>query len=278
MLAIASVEGEVFTAEVVARVQGLDEDEVLGHLSGPLSRQHNLVRAHSLEHLHPGGQRLSRYHFRHHLFRKHLYDRLDVMERAHLHEAVGHRLEALHQTDAAALATVASRLAFHFDAAGLVGKAVVYLLQAARRALLLSANEEAMALYRQGLALLETLPASDERDRSEMDLQTLLIYSLSGVGRWGVREQLEAATRAYELSQRLEESGPLVPALLRLAGIVIGQGEHRQGLDLSGQALRLAQQAKEPPHLALAHQRVGVLAENSHPLEVQPASQHSSFA
>jgi hypothetical protein len=39
-LRVASVEGEVFTAEVVARVRATDEREMLGCLSGELDRKH----------------------------------------------------------------------------------------------------------------------------------------------------------------------------------------------------------------------------------------------
>jgi steroid 5-alpha reductase family enzyme len=39
-LRVASVEGEVFTAEMVARVQATDEREMLGCLSGELDRKH----------------------------------------------------------------------------------------------------------------------------------------------------------------------------------------------------------------------------------------------
>jgi adenylate cyclase len=157
MLATASVQGEMFAAEVVARVQGLDEEEVVRRLSGPLSKQHRLVRAHSLERLGTGGLRLSRYRFHHYLFQKYLYGRLDAVERVRLHEAVGNELEALYGEGTA---EVAVQLAYHFEAAGLADRAVGYLLQAGRRAFQLSANEEAIAHFTRGSALLEALPES----------------------------------------------------------------------------------------------------------------------
>ena len=42
---IASVEGEVFTAEIVAQVQEKSDSEMIGALSGTLNRTHRLVRA-----------------------------------------------------------------------------------------------------------------------------------------------------------------------------------------------------------------------------------------
>jgi len=49
VLRVASVEGEVFTAEVVARIQAADEREIIRCLSGQLTRQHRLVAAQSLQ-------------------------------------------------------------------------------------------------------------------------------------------------------------------------------------------------------------------------------------
>src|SRR5262249_17597213 len=125
ILTIASVEGETFTAEVVARVQQLNERGLVQRLSQELDKQHRLVTAHILAWL--GPQRLSLYRFRHQLFQQHVYHRLTEMERAYLHEAVGSVLEALYheQTE-----QVAVQLARHFEEAGLREKALTYLLQA----------------------------------------------------------------------------------------------------------------------------------------------------
>jgi predicted ATPase len=90
-LAVASVEGEEFTAEAVARVVACDEQEIIQRLSGPLSRQYRLIAAQGLQRLGPFGQRLSRYRFRHYLFQKYLYGHFDEVERAHQHEAMGTR-------------------------------------------------------------------------------------------------------------------------------------------------------------------------------------------
>jgi hypothetical protein len=86
-LRVASVEGEMFTAEVVARVRAADEREVVGRLSGELDRTHRLIRAQAIERL--GARRVSRYRFRNYLFQKYLYDDMDEVERAYLHEDVG---------------------------------------------------------------------------------------------------------------------------------------------------------------------------------------------
>jgi predicted ATPase len=148
-LRVASVEGEVFTAEVVARVRGGDERKVVGRLSGELDRRHRLVRAQGIQRM--DGQRMSHYRFRHILFQRYLYNSLDEVERAHLHEAVGNTLEALYEDQAseiAAIATIAAiavQLAWHFQEAGIAEKAIHYLHQAGEKAVQLSAYQEGIA-------------------------------------------------------------------------------------------------------------------------------------
>jgi DNA-binding SARP family transcriptional activator len=117
ILAAACVEGETFTAEVVACALNLDEEEIIQQLSGPLSKQYRLVRATGMERL--GDQRLSRYHFRHTLFREVLYRRLDEVERVRLHEATANSLEALYAPHEDRQVEISEQLASHYAAAGL---------------------------------------------------------------------------------------------------------------------------------------------------------------
>ncbi len=128
LLAVASVEGDEFHADVLARVLDLSLPAVIADLSGPLGRQARLVAPGRLGVV--GDRQLARYHFRHGLFQSYLYDRLDAATRAHLHGAVGAALEELYgaQTDHLAI-----RLARDFEIAGLASKAAAYLLKAGCR-------------------------------------------------------------------------------------------------------------------------------------------------
>ena len=93
VLKVASVEGGDLTAEVVARIENIDEREIIRLLSEEADKRHQLVRA--LDVRRAGAQRLSVYRFRHILFQKYLYQSLDRVERSYLHESVGTTLEAL---------------------------------------------------------------------------------------------------------------------------------------------------------------------------------------
>jgi DNA-binding SARP family transcriptional activator/predicted ATPase len=257
LLAVASVEGEVFTAEVLARVQGVAAEEITRQLSGALSQAHRLVMAHGVERLEPEGRRLSRYRFRHVLFQQYLHHALDAVERARLHEAVGAALEALLAGHPDELASHAPELAWHFEAAGLPEKAAEYLLCAGRRAYWLSAPQEAITLCRRGLALLETRPDSDERARRELELQLALDAPCRDVYGWGSPEQTLALTRAYQLGQRLGEPARLLPALRALCNLGIAGAQHEHTLALARQILSLAEQAQEPAHVVFGHHMFG---------------------
>ena len=116
LLAAASIEGEEFTAEIIARVLGVDESAIRQCLDGELGDRHRLVAAVSVRRL--GVRKRSRYRFRNHLFQCYLYNHLDAVKRVHLHEAVGNALEELCGEAPDDLDALAPRLAWHFEMAG----------------------------------------------------------------------------------------------------------------------------------------------------------------
>jgi DNA-binding SARP family transcriptional activator len=251
-LRLASVEGDEFTAEVLARVQGVEATDLYRRLSGPLTKEHHLVVASDV--LRVAGHRLSRYRFRHHLFQQYLYSRLDEVEKAHRHDAVGRALEELYGEQAP---RVARELARHFEFAGMVEKTVEYRLQAGNQAMELLAHREAVEDFHHALAFLATLPESPERDRQELRLQFGLGSSLLATEGIGSRARIEAYARAYELSRRLGERVQLWPALHALASSSTSRGEYLQAVELGEQLLDLAERSAEPAVVALAHFTLG---------------------
>jgi tetratricopeptide (TPR) repeat protein len=148
ILSVASVEGEEFTAQVVAQVQGVDELRVLRSLSMELDKRHHLVREQPT--LQVGCRRLARYLFAHALFQEHLYGELSDGERALLHDRVARALESLYQ---GRLGDAVVRLARHYSEAGDKERALKYLVMAGDAALASYAHKEAEDYFRRGLAL-----------------------------------------------------------------------------------------------------------------------------
>jgi len=149
LLQAASVEGETFTAEVVARALGANEREMVQQLSR-LDREHRLVSAQGIRRR--DGQSLSRYRFRHILFQRYLYNSLSEAEQVYLHDDVGTALEALYGVGTEEIAAIAPQLARHFQEAETAEKAADYFSQAGDRARRLYAHQEAVDHYQQAIA------------------------------------------------------------------------------------------------------------------------------
>ncbi len=254
-LTIASVEGEAFTAEVVAHIQKSEEQEIVRCLSGDLSRQHRLVTAQSRQRL--GQQPLSRYRFHHFLFQKYLYNDLDTVERASLHEAVGETLEKLYGPQETVLATMFGQLAWHYQEAGVTQKAVAYCQKAGERAWQLSASEEAITHLRQGLALLEKLPESPEWKQQELALHMGLAMPLQATKGFAAPEVQQTYDRAYLLCQQVGQTSQLFAVLGFLGSYYLTSGQYHKSFEMARQIFELGQQFQDPLQIALGRLGLG---------------------
>ncbi len=260
-LRAASVEGETFTAEVLAQVRATDERSILERLSGELDRKHRLIRAQSIQRV--DGQLLSCYRFRHILFQRYLYSSLDEVERVHMHEQVGTALERLYGASeknaaATAIATIAPQLALHFQEAGIAQKAIHYLHQAGERAIRLSAYQEAVAHYTRGLALLASVP--DSPDRTEQELALQISLGIAWKGNMPNPEGERALTRARELCVGTGKTSQLSRVLGELAIFPYVRAEHRKALELGEEALSMALKANDALLEALHHWHLGYVS------------------
>jgi DNA-binding SARP family transcriptional activator len=165
ILAVASVEGETFTAQVVARVQGLGERPLLSALSQELERRHHLVQARGeiqVDHIF-----LSRYRFTHTLFQQYLYNTFSPGERRLLHGEIAAVLEDLYEEEGEQITV---QLARHYAEAGQVEQATNYLLRAGDRARDVYAYREAIDFYERALAFLKAERAYEHAARTLMKL------------------------------------------------------------------------------------------------------------
>ena len=260
-LQVASVEGERFTAEVVARVRSRGEQETLRCLSGDLDRRHRLVRAESIQRI--DGETVSRYRFRHILFQKYVYGTLDDVERAHLHERVGDALETLYR-EHEQTAAVALQMALHFEKAGITEKAIRYLQRAGDRAVQLSAYQEATAHLKRAQALLETLPdphtEDDRLERRETEMSLLLSLGLARMGEFKDPEWQDAIRRARDLCQQLGKSSQLCRVLSDLSIFHYVRAEYQEARELAEEALTLARGVEDPLLMVLCHWQLGFIS------------------
>jgi tetratricopeptide (TPR) repeat protein/predicted Ser/Thr protein kinase len=147
ILSVASVEGEEFTVQVIARVQNMEERFLLQRLWQDLEKRHRLVR--ERDDLRVDGKVLTRYRFSHQLFQRYLYCDLSAGERRLLHGEIAAVLEDLHEGETRGIAV---QLAHHYMEAKDTPNAVKYLLEAAELARERGANAEALKSIEQILA------------------------------------------------------------------------------------------------------------------------------
>jgi len=226
-LAVASVEGEIFIAEVIAKVIDRDEREIIKMLSSELGGKHGLImegRTRRIE-----SRRLSQYVFRHNLTQVYLYHNLGEAHRVYLHEAVGTELERIYGDETEEVALQLSR---HFQEAGIPNKAVQYLYQAGVRAIKLSAPREAVVHLSNGLDQLKANRAvfeSPEGLASRRDPGRLLHLKFE-------RSLAEAYYGLGELSESLVH----LENLMRLLGRPVPRSQFRLFAGLMWQTLKQA--------------------------------------
>jgi adenylate cyclase len=245
-LTVGSVEGEDFTAEVVAQVQATEARGLIRRLSGELAKQHRLVSGLGVQRVE--GRRLSLYRFEHNLFQKYLYGELGEAERAYLHEDVGAILEDLYGSQ---VDEIAVQLARHFVEAGVQGKAVRYLRRAGEQAAARFAHAEAETYFGRALDL---TPADDLQTRYALLRARERVYDVQGK-----RELQEQDLEALgKVSEALDDDQKRAEVELRRAQYAQVRGDYPATVAGAQATIALAQVAQDKRSEAGAHQQWGV--------------------
>ncbi len=247
-LAIASVIGEEFIAEVIAQVQNMDIRELINLLSRELDKKHRLVSIQSVQKI--NDQRLSVYRFNHNLFQKYLYNNLDKVRRTYLHEDIANIFESLFADQSDEIAT---ELAWHFQEAGITDKAIHYLYQAGVKALAASANVEAVTHFSRGLKLVNSLPEGIERVQQEFYLQSSLFLPLVSLNGYADPEVSRVIQRSLELGKQVGNPPQLFLPVLGLGAYYGAMGDYRNAKDVWSELLALGEASGDPLLQALSH-------------------------
>jgi ABC-type oligopeptide transport system substrate-binding subunit/DNA-binding SARP family transcriptional activator len=193
LLSAACVEGEEFTAQIAARVTGMEDRKALRILTHDLEHRHQLVRYDGeikLDQI-----RLDKFTFDHNLYQQFLYQHLNPGERRLLHEAVAYIWEEFAHISKQDFSV---KLAHHFDKAALGEKAVAYLLKAGDQARTLYAHEEAARHYQRAIQILK------EKGEIEGAASALMKLGMT----YHTAFDFDAARKAYRDGFRLWHPGP----------------------------------------------------------------------
>jgi DNA-binding winged helix-turn-helix (wHTH) protein/tetratricopeptide (TPR) repeat protein len=177
----------------------------------------------------PDGTVAGSFAFRHPLYREALAAAVPGRRRADSHLRIAVRLERAHGERSSELA---AELALHFEEGGERARAVRYRRLAAQTAAGRHALVEAETHLEQALSLLGGLPASPERDREELSLQSMIGPVRMATRGFGAPEVERAYTRALELSSEAPQAPSAFPALWGLAVFYGMRGELDRALEL----------------------------------------------
>jgi class 3 adenylate cyclase len=191
VLSVASVIGRDFAVDVLQRVGGISEDQLMSALE-------EAMRVSLIEDM--KGGREARYRFTHAFFRQTLYEEMIAPRRLRMHNEVA---KALEQHYAGRLEEHAAELAEHFSHSSSeedLRKAVEYGKLAAARAGSVNAYGEAVRYLDQALEVQEVLAPTDSEAR--LDLLAKLTAALLSAGE-PERVLTGAGKQAFELAESL---------------------------------------------------------------------------
>ncbi|MCI0380815.1 MAG: protein kinase [Gemmataceae bacterium] len=254
LLAAASVQGPEFDSATVAGALNGDQADI-EELLQKLDRVHGLVRP-VREHEFPDRRLTLRYAFVHILYQQALYVNLPPARRSALSLGLARTLQHHHGADNA---DAAAELGCLYEVGRDFEQAARQFWLAAQNAARVFAHREAIVLARRGLRLLESMPASPERNALELTLQTMLGLQLQVIQGFAAPEAKQAYTRAHDLCQQAGTM-PQFPVLWGLWLFSKVRSELPRAQEMAEKLLTLAWQQSEPDLALQAHQALGVTA------------------
>jgi class 3 adenylate cyclase/predicted ATPase len=240
--------GREFSYELLQAVAPWDEETLQQGL-------HQLVEAEFL--YQQGLPPQATYLFKHALIQDTAYQSLLRSTRQQHHQRIA---QVLVERFSETAETQPELVAHHYTEAGLREQAMPYWQQAGQRALLRSANLEAVSHVTRGLEVLSTLPETHERAQQELALQIMLGAALGAIKGQMAPEAERTYARACALARQVGSPLELFPALWGVCYAHMARGQLQQARELAEEFLGLARQQHDPLLLAAGHRILGNIA------------------
>ncbi len=228
LLNVASVEGDLFTAEILANILGYKPDLALRDLSQDLEKRYRLIEDQGEVAF--GTSHLNRFKFRHVLFQENVYDQLPSAEKRRLHRAIAEEIEKLLWDDDAAelqmnqegLETLGSALVHHFSMGEVWGKMARYAFQMGKRARNKFAMREAIRYFEQVLHAVRQLPENEALETQVYD--AILSWEEAAYKFVPYEEQLQRLAQAEAIARKEGDKPRLIQALHWIANVFLSRG------------------------------------------------------
>lgn len=175
-----------------------------------------------------GAPRHATYAFKHALIQDIAYDSLLKSRRQLLHARIA---QVLQRDFADRIVNEPQSLAYHLTQAGDLVAALPWWCEAGKLAMKRAALREAVSHFNRGLALIEQIPHTPERDTLELSIRQPLHAALVGLRGWPASEVTENGRAILELAERCGDAQALGVGLWALWVNTITQGRVADSLD-----------------------------------------------
>jgi DNA-binding SARP family transcriptional activator/tetratricopeptide (TPR) repeat protein len=242
VMSLGAVIGREFSFEALRQAANRAEGDLIAALEELM--QHSIIRE----------QASGDFDFSHDKLREVAYLGMSNARRRWLHRTVA---ETLEKKGVPQPATLSSRLAYHFDRAGVAEKAVQYYREAATHAQAVFANYEAISFLKRAIVLVEEIPAGEGSDQLASVLHTQLALALVHLKGYGALEVHQACERALLLSRKVTQTSD--SQVLRILAIVrVVNANYASGYELGAELLALAEHTHNAVLRVEAHYVMGV--------------------
>jgi class 3 adenylate cyclase len=261
-------------ASLMARLDRLGPAKEVAQIGAAIGREfsYELVAAvapgpkavlkHALERLTASGLAFRRgtpaeatYSFKHALVQDAAYDSLLKSKRQELHAKIARAIEERFPN---IKATQPEVLAHHYTRAGLFKQGAAYWLEAGQKALSRMALTEAVAHLEAGLGVIGNLPASEARDRSELECRVLLGTAWEAYRGWPAPQLAEVLKPALPLARAARQPKLLAPTLWGLWVQMMSVGPVAESLFWAEELLSAGEDLADEELLLVGHMAVMV--------------------
>jgi len=265
VLQIGSVIGREFSQDLIQKVTGLSERELLSHLSALRDSELLYERG-----IYPQSIHI----FRHALTQEVIYNSLLLKRRKEIHETIGRAIESLYSER---LDEFYEILAYHYSESDKLEKAYLYLKLSGSKATRNYSNWEAFHFYKEAIKVLNQLPETQDNKRKQIEVILLMatpmmllaypedslrihqegvrlckevddkkslaiLYSLIGIYYMHKGRPLDAITYSetgFEQSQKIGDIELMAPIGRGLCISYIAVGEFRKTIDVAPKIIDL---------------------------------------
>jgi class 3 adenylate cyclase/tetratricopeptide (TPR) repeat protein len=195
------------------------------------------------------------YTFKHALVQDTAYDSMVRSKRQGTHMRIA---ELFLELSPEIAETEPETLAHHYTEAGLLEDAVKWWTNAGEAASARSANTEAERLLERGLQVIDKLPASEERDRRELALQTALLGPLINVKGQYSEELQVAINRTLELCEKVDAPTAMFRALFAKSISHGMRGQHQLSHEAAIELVQRAESASDEAAFLVGHRMMAL--------------------